>query len=161
MAQLEHGSPAPAFSLPDADGNIVSLAEYASGLVIVYFYPAALTPGCTLEAIDFTAHLAAFRDAGYSVIGISPDAPEKIARFRSNEHLTVTLLSDPERKVIQAYGAWGEKVLYGKRLETLIRSTFLVNVDAAGVGTIERAWYNVRATGHVERLAAELGIALS
>ncbi|MDR0436486.1 MAG: thioredoxin-dependent thiol peroxidase [Propionibacteriaceae bacterium] len=161
MAQLEPGSTAPAFSLPDADGNTVSLAQYAAGKVIVYFYPAALTPGCTLEAVDFTAHLADFRAAGYDVIGISPDTPEKLARFRSTEDLTVTLLSDPGREVIAAYGAWGEKTLYGKRIEGLVRSTFLVNVDASGVGTIEQARYNVRATGHVERLAAKLGVTIS
>jgi peroxiredoxin Q/BCP len=114
-----------------------------------------------LEAVDFTKHLADFHTAGYDVVGISPDTTEKLAHFRSAEELAVTLLSDPGREVIAAYGAWGEKVLYDKRMEGLIRSTFLVSVDASGVGTVERAWYNVRATGHVERLAAELGVSLS
>ncbi|MDR1355263.1 MAG: peroxiredoxin [Propionibacteriaceae bacterium] len=160
MAQLQSGSPAPSFTLYDADRKPVSLSDYATGKVVIYFYPAALTPGCTLEAVDFTAHLDTFRVAGYDIVGISPDTPEQLARFRSAENLAVTLLADPDKKTITAYGAWGEKMIYGKRLEGIIRSTFLVNVDAQGAGSIENAWYNIRATGHVKRLAAKLGIVL-
>ena len=149
---------APAFDLPDADGNRWRLTCFAPGAVIVYFYPAALTPGCTIEAIDFSARLDDFAAAGYHVVGISPDAPAKLARFTSAHNLSVPLLSDPDRSVIEAYGAWGTKMMYGKAMQGVIRSTFVVDVDDAGVGTVRLAHYNVKASGHVGRLAAELGV---
>jgi len=136
------------------------MADFAGRKVIVYFYPAALTPGCTMEAIDFTSHKQAFAEAGYDIVGISPDTPEKLARFVANKELTVTLLSDPEKTVIEAYRAWGTKVLYGKQMQGIIRSTFVVDVDADGKGTVKLAQYAVKATGHVERLAKQLGVAL-
>ena len=126
---------------------------------MVYFYPAALTPGCTIQAIDFTAHLDELAAAGIRVVGISPDPVAKLDRFTQKHHLRVTLLSDPTRTTLEAYGAWGEKMMYGKRVEGVIRSTFVVDVDAAGVGTIARADYNVRAKGHVDRLMDSLGLA--
>jgi peroxiredoxin Q/BCP len=159
MANLQPGDIAPTFSLPDATNKLVDLRDYASRKVIVYFYPAALTPGCTLEAVDFTSHQQAFADAGYDIVGISPDSPAKLAKFVDAKDLSVTLLADPDRAVIEAYGAWGTKVLYGKKMEGIIRSTFVVAVDEAGVAHVEIAEYNVRATGHVDRLAAKLGVA--
>lgn len=158
MAKLQVGDRAPSFALPDADGTVVSLSDYAGRRVVVYFYPAALTPGCTTQAVDFTAAAAEFSSAGYDVLGISPDAPAKLQRFRAKEALTVTLLADPDRTVLEAYGAWGSKMLYGKEITGVIRSTFVVDVDAAGVGTIAVAQYNVKATGHVDRLRKQLGI---
>jgi len=158
MTTLKLGDPAPAFDLLDADDRRVSLASFAPGPVIVYFYPAALTPGCTIEAIDFSTRLDEFSAAGYRIVGISPDPTAKLARFVSAHDLTVTLLSDPDRSVIDAYGAWGSKVLYGKTMQGVIRSTFVVDVDDAGAGTVRLAQYNVKASGHVGRLAAELGI---
>lgn len=158
MAKLQVGDRAPSFALPDADGTVVSLSDYAGRRVVVYFYPAALTPGCTTQAVDFTAAAAEFSSAGYDVLGISPDAPAKLQRFRAKEALTVTLLADPDRTVLKAYGAWGSKMLYGKEITGVIRSTFVVDVDAAGVGTIAVAQYNVKATGHVDRLRKQLGI---
>lgn len=159
MARLQVGDPAPAFTLPDADGNEVSLSDYAGRRVIVYFYPAALTPGCTTQAVDFTASAEEIAAAGFDVVGISPDAVSKLAGFRQQEALTVTLLSDPDTSVLKAYGAWGTKVLYGKEITGVIRSTFVVEVDDAGAGTISVAQYNVKATGHVAKLRRELGIA--
>lgn len=158
MAKLQVGDRAPSFALPDADGTVVSLSDYAGRRVVVYFYPAALTPGCTTQAVDFTAAAAEFSSAGYDVLGISPDDPAKLQRFRAKEALTVTLLADPDRTVLEAYGAWGSKMLYGKEITGVIRSTFVVDVDAAGVGTIAVAQYNVKATGHVDRLRKQLGI---
>lgn len=158
MAKLQVGDRAPSFALPDADGTVVSLSDYAGRRVVVYFYPAALTPGCTTQAVDFTAAAAEFSSAGYDVLGISPDDPAKLQRFRAKEALTVTLLADPDRTVLEAYGAWGAKMLYGKEITGVIRSTFVVDVDAAGVGTIAVAQYNVKATGHVDRLRKQLGI---
>lgn len=158
MAKLQVGDRAPSFALPDADGTMVSLSDHAGRRVVVYFYPAALTPGCTTQAVDFTAAAAEFSSAGYDVLGISPDAPEKLQRFRAQEALTVTLLADPDRTVLEAYGAWGAKMLYGKEITGVIRSTFVVDVDAAGVGTVTVAQYNVKATGHVDRLRKQLGI---
>jgi peroxiredoxin Q/BCP len=158
MANLQTGDIAPAFTLPNAERKPVSLSDYPNTRVIVYFYPAALTPGCTLEAVDFTSHKQLFAAAGYSIIGISPDNPDKLAKFAAAKDLTVTLLADPDRTAIDAYGAWGTKVLYGKKMEGIIRSTFVVAVDEAGVGRVEDAEYNVRATGHVERLATKLGV---
>ncbi|MDT0342963.1 thioredoxin-dependent thiol peroxidase [Streptomyces litchfieldiae] len=152
--RLQPGDPAPAFTLPDADGKPVSLGDHAGRKVIVYFYPAALTPGCTKQACDFTDNLQLLTTAGYDVIGVSPDAPEKLAKFRAKEGLTVTLVSDPEKKVLQAYGAFGEKTMYGKKVTGVIRSTFVVDED----GTVAQALYNVRATGHVAKLIRDLDL---
>lgn len=158
MARLQVGDPAPPFTLPDANGTPVSLADYAGRRVVVYFYPAALTPGCTVEAVDFSAALDDLASAGYAVVGISPDKPEKLQRFRTKETLAVTLLSDPDREVLTAYGAFGTKMLYGKEIEGVIRSTFVIEVDAAGKGTVRLAQYNVKANGHVGRLLRDLGV---
>ena len=158
MATVQVGDRAPSFSLPDADGTPVSLADYAGRRVIVYFYPAALTPGCTIQAVDFTAALSDIAVAGYDVVGISPDQVEKLATFRNQAELSLTLLSDPELDVLKAYGAYGAKMLYGKEIVGVIRSTFVVDVDAAGVGTIAVAQRNVKATGHVAKLRRDLGI---
>lgn len=158
MAKLQVGDPAPTFTLPDPDGRPVSLADFAGRRVIVYFYPAAMTPGCTTQAIDFTAHADEFDDAGFDVLGISPDSPHKLATFRAKEHLDVVLLSDEDKAVMNAYGAYGTKMLYGKEIEGVIRSTFVVDVDAAGQGVITVAQYNVKATGHVGRLRRDLGV---
>ncbi|WP_129842362.1 thioredoxin-dependent thiol peroxidase [Streptomyces sp. RFCAC02] len=153
-ARLSPGDPAPAFTLPDADGNPVSLADHAGRKVIVYFYPAALTPGCTKQACDFTDNLSLLAGAGYDVIGVSPDKPEKLAKFRTQEDLRVTLVSDPDKKVLTAYGAFGEKQMYGRTVTGVIRSTVIVDER----GNVERALYNVRATGHVAKLIKDLGI---
>lgn len=153
-AQLSPGDPAPEFSLTDADGGTVSLADYKGTSVVVYFYPAASTPGCTKEACDFRDSLSELNDAGFAVVGISPDSPEKIAAFRDAEGLTFPLLSDPDRSVMTAWGAYGEKKNYGKTVQGVIRSTFVVDGD----GKIAKALYNVKATGHVERLRREIGV---
>ncbi|MEU6334260.1 thioredoxin-dependent thiol peroxidase [Streptomyces cellulosae] len=153
-ARLTPGDEAPAFTLPDADGNEVSLADHKGRKVIVYFYPAALTPGCTKQACDFTDNLDVLAGAGYDVIGISPDAPEKLAQFREKENLKVTLLADPDKKVLDAYGAYGEKKNYGKTYMGVIRSTIVVDEQ----GKVEHALYNVRATGHVAKIIKDLGI---
>ncbi|MCC9308578.1 thioredoxin-dependent thiol peroxidase [Kitasatospora sp. RB6PN24] len=152
--RLQAGDTAPAFSLPDADGNQVSLADHLGRKVIVYFYPAALTPGCTTQACDFTDNLEVFAGAGYDVIGISPDKPEKLGKFRETENLKVTLLSDVDKKVLEAYGAFGEKKLYGKTVVGVIRSTVVVDEQ----GKVERALYNVKATGHVAKLLRDLKV---
>ncbi|MDX3096189.1 thioredoxin-dependent thiol peroxidase [Streptomyces sp. ME01-24h] len=152
--RLQPGDTAPAFTLSDADGNEVSLAGHAGRKVIVYFYPAALTPGCTKQACDFTDNLDVLAGAGYDVIGISPDKPEKLARFRDKESLKVTLLADPDKSVLSAYGAFGEKKLYGKVVTGVIRSTVVVDEQ----GKVEHAWYNVKATGHVAKLIRDLGV---
>ncbi|WIY83368.1 thioredoxin-dependent thiol peroxidase [Propionimicrobium sp. PCR01-08-3] len=158
MSQLVAGEVAPAFTLPDADGNLVSLSDFPGRKVVVYFYPAAMTPGCTTQAVDFTAARDDFLEAGIDVIGISPDAPDKLAMFRQRKDLRITLLSDESKETLNAYGAWGTKVLYGKSMEGVLRSTFLIDVDDEGTGTIELAQYNVRATGHVDRLRRDLGL---
>ncbi|MEU0968622.1 thioredoxin-dependent thiol peroxidase [Streptomyces sp. NPDC005917] len=152
--RLQPGDVAPDFTLPDADGNEVSLSAHKGRKVIVYFYPAALTPGCTKQAFDFTDNLDLLADAGYDVIGISPDTSEKLIKFREKEHLRVTLLADPEKKVLDAYGAYGEKMNYGKTYMGVIRSTIIVDEQ----GKVERALYNVRATGHVAKIIKDLGI---
>ncbi|GAA2091764.1 thioredoxin-dependent thiol peroxidase [Kitasatospora saccharophila] len=152
--RLQPGDTAPAFTLPDADGKEVSLADHLGRRVIVYFYPAALTPGCTKQACDFTDNLEVFAGAGYDVIGISPDKPEKLGKFREAEDLKVTLLSDPEHRVLEAYGAYGEKVNYGRTYQGVIRSTIVVDER----GRVERALYNVRATGHVAKLLKDLKV---
>ncbi|WP_409471860.1 thioredoxin-dependent thiol peroxidase [Streptomyces sp. HC307] len=152
--RLQPGDVAPAFTLPDADGNEVSLSDHKGRKVIVYFYPAALTPGCTKQACDFTDNLDVLATAGYDVIGISPDKPEKLAKFREKESLKVTLAGDPDKTVIEAYGAYGEKKNYGKTYMGVIRSTIVVDEE----GKVERALYNVRATGHVAKIIKDLGI---
>ena len=152
--RLEPGDAAPDFTLPDADGKPVSLASYRGRRVVVYFYPAAMTPGCTKEAVGFQDRLQALEAAGVTVLGISPDEPPKLAKFRDRDALTFPLLSDPDTKVLQAYGAYGEKKLYGKTIVGVIRSTFIVDAD----GKIEKSFYNVKATGHVERILRELGV---
>jgi thioredoxin-dependent peroxiredoxin len=152
--RLEPGDVAPEFELPDADGNPVTLASLRGKRVILYFYPAAMTPGCTKESADFQSSLPDLAAAGVTVVGISPDAPPKLAKFREKEGLAFPLLSDPETKVLQEYGAYGEKKLYGKVVIGVIRSTFVIDPE----GKIERAYYNVKATGHVERLRRDLGL---
>jgi peroxiredoxin Q/BCP len=152
--RLEPGDAAPDFTLPDADGKPVALSSYRGRRVVVYFYPAAMTPGCTKEAVGFQDHLQALDAAGVAVLGISPDEPLKLAKFRDRDSLTFPLLSDPDTKVLRAYGAYGEKKLYGKTIVGVIRSTFIVDAD----GKIEKPFYNVKATGHVERILRELGV---
>ncbi|GAA5071689.1 thioredoxin-dependent thiol peroxidase [Nocardia iowensis] len=152
--RLSPGDTAPDFTLPDADGKDVSLADYRGRKVIVYFYPAASTPGCTKEACDFRDNLADLDGAGIDVLGISPDKPAKLAKFRDAEQLTFPLLSDPDKKVLTAWGAFGEKTMYGKTVTGVIRSTFLVDEE----GKIAVAQYNVRATGHVAKLRRDLSV---
>ena len=154
--RLSPGDAAPDFTLSDDKGTEVSLSDLRGEQVIVYFYPAAMTPGCTKQACDFTDSLDALQAAGYRVLGISPDKPEKLAKFRERDGLTITLLSDPERHALMAYGAFGEKKLYGKVVEGVIRSTFVVDEE----GRIRIAQYNVKATGHVAKLRRNLGIDL-
>jgi len=152
MARLSPGDPAPDFTLPDADGNPVSLSELRGRKVVVYFYPAAMTPGCTTQACDFRDNDAALQRAGYAVLGISPDAPAKLAKFRQRDAVPFPLLSDPDHAALEAYGAWGEKTLYGKKTTGVLRSTFVIDED----GRIRLAQYNVKATGHVAKLMREL-----
>ncbi|SEA99674.1 thioredoxin-dependent thiol peroxidase [Leifsonia sp. 21MFCrub1.1] len=153
-ARLEAGSPAPSFTLTDQDGAAVSLSDFAGENVIVYFYPAAMTPGCTTEACDFRDNLNSLKSAGYQVIGISKDAPAKNKQFQEQDGLNFPLLSDEDLAVHRAYGAYGEKKLYGKTVEGVIRSTFVVDPD----GTVRLPLYNVKATGHVASLRKKLGI---
>ena len=141
MSQLAVGDNAPAFSLPDAQDKLVSLSDFAGRKVVLYFYPAAMTPGCTTQAVDFTAA----RD-------------DRLEKFRERKHLNIQLLADPSLEVIKAYGAWGSKTLYGKTMDGVLRSTFVIDVAEDGTGTIELAQYNVRATGHVDRLRRDLGL---
>ncbi|HEY9389741.1 MAG TPA: thioredoxin-dependent thiol peroxidase [Mycobacteriales bacterium] len=154
VTRLTPGDPAPDFTLSDPDGNPVSLSSHRGGRVVVYFYPAAMTPGCTKQAVDFRDNIKDLAEAGYTVLGISPDNPSKLARFRDNEGITFPLLSDPQRQVMTEWGAYGEKQLYGRTVVGVIRSTFVVDPD----GTIELAQYGVKATGHVARLLRELGV---
>ena len=156
--RLTAGDPAPAFSLPNAADETVSLSDYAGKRVVVYFYPAAMTPGCTTQAVDFTAAEDEFDDAGVDVVGISPDVPTKLAKFIAKEVISFPLLSDADKSVMKAYHAFGLKKLYGKEVEGVIRSTFVIDVDDDGEGTIAIAQYNVKATGHVARLRRDLGI---
>jgi thioredoxin-dependent peroxiredoxin len=155
MDRLSPGDPAPDFTLPDDQGGEVSLAGLRGRKVIVYFYPAAMTPGCTKQACDFTESLDSLQASGYEVLAISPDKPEKLAKFRDRDALTIPLLSDADRSVMTAYGAFGEKKLYGKVVQGVIRSTFVVDEE----GRIELAQYNVKATGHVAKLRKDLGLA--
>jgi len=152
--RLSPGDTAPDFTLADDGGGEITLSALRGRKVIVYFYPAAMTPGCTTQACDFSDSLASLQAAGYEVLGISPDAPAELARFRARDHLTITLLSDPDRAVLAAYGAFGEKKLYGKVVQGVIRSTIVVGED----GTVEQAQYNVKATGHVAKLRRDLGL---
>jgi peroxiredoxin Q/BCP len=152
--RLAPGDVAPDFTLPTDTGERVSLADYRGRKVIVYFYPAAMTPGCTTQARDFTDALSALQGAGYDVLGISPDKAEKLAKFRDKDNLAITLLSDSDRSVMTAYGAYGEKTMYGKTVEGVIRSTFVVDEE----GRIELAQYNVKATGHVAKLRRDLAL---
>ena len=153
-ARLAPGDRAPAFGLKDDTGQTVRLSDFKGSKVIVYFYPAAMTPGCTTQACDFTAAMTDFTTAGYTVLGISPDKPEKLAKFRTEGSLNFTLLSDPTKATMEKYGAFGEKQLYGKTVVGVIRSTFVINEK----GVIEQAQYNVKAKGHVAKLARELEI---
>lgn len=152
--RLATGDPAPDFTLPSDEGGLVTLSDLRGGKVIVYFYPAAMTPGCTTQACDFTESLGSLRSAGYDVLGISPDKPAELTQFREHDSLGITLLSDEDRRVMAAYSAYGEKQLYGKTVEGVIRSTFVVDEQ----GRIELAQYNVKATGHVAKLRRNLGI---
>ena len=152
--RLQPGDPAPDFTLPSDTGASVTLSDLRGGKVIVYFYPAAMTPGCTKQACDFSDSLDRLAAEGYTVLGISPDKPEKLAKFRERDGLTIALLSDPDKDVLRAWGAFGEKKLYGKVVEGVIRSTCVVGAD----GTLEYAAYNVKATGHVAKLRRDLGL---
>lgn len=148
------GELAPPFSLPDERGRVVSLSDYAGKRLLVYFYPRAFTPGCTNEACDLRDRHDAFLRAGWQVVGISPDPPERLARFREEHRLPFPLLSDPDHRVAEAYGAWGTKRSYGRETQGMIRSTFAIGPD----GHIEAAWRNVRAAGHAGKVAAQLGV---
>jgi peroxiredoxin Q/BCP len=154
MTRLVTGDPAPDFTLPTDDGKEVSLTDSRGRRTIVYFYPAAMTPGCTTQACDFTDSLSSLQAQGYDVLGISPDSPAQLAKFREKDGLTITLLSDADRSVMKAYGAFGEKKLYGKTVEGVLRSTFVVDEE----GRIALAQYNVKATGHVAKLRRDLGL---
>jgi peroxiredoxin Q/BCP len=152
--RLSPGDKAPDFTLPDADGRPVSLSSFRGRTVVVYFYPAAGTPGCTKEACDFRDNLAELNGAGVDVLGISPDKPDKLAKFRDKEGLTFPLLSDVDRGTLSAYGAYGEKTMYGRKVTGVIRSTFVVDPE----GTLSAALYNVRAAGHVAKLRKDLAL---
>lgn len=152
--RLEPGTPAPDFTLPDQDGSPVSLRDLRGQKVVLYFYPAAMTSGCTTEACDFRDSITSLAGAGYTVLGVSPDEPAKLKQFAERDGLTFPLLSDADRAVHEAYGTWGEKKNYGKVVMGVIRSTFVLDED----GVVTKALYNVKATGHVARLRRELGI---
>ena len=152
MTRLVAGDPAPAFTLPDQDGKPVSLHDFRGSTVIVYFYPADDTPGCTKEACQFNENLAAFQRSGAKVLGISPDSAAKHVAFREKYGLAFPLLSDPDHSVMEAYGAWGEKTMSGKKTVGTIRSTFVVDDQ----GNVARAWYNVRADGHAAKVLETL-----
>ena len=152
---LEAGQKAPAFTLSDAEGNQVSLSDFAGKNVIVYFYPAASTPGCTTQACDFRDNMASLQSAGYVVLGVSKDKLSALQKFAAEENLSFPLLSDEDLAVHHAYGAFGEKSMYGKKVQGVLRSTFVVD----GEGTLTHALYNVKATGHVESLKKKLGLA--
>lgn len=154
MPRLAAGDTAPDFTLPTADGGSVTLSDLRGEHVVVYFYPAAGTPGCTTQACDFRDSLASLQSHGYRVVGVSPDGVEALARFAEAEDLTFPLASDPDRQVLEAWGAWGEKTLYGKTVTGVIRSTVVVDPQ----GVVELARYNVKATGHVAKLRRDLGI---
>jgi len=151
--RLEAGDAAPAFTLSDADGKQVSLSDYAGRKVVVYAYPAAMTPGCTKQACDFRDSLQSLAAAGYAVVGLSPDKPEKLAKFRERDALNFPLLSDPDHKVLEAYGAWGEKKNYGKTYMGIIRSAFLVDEN----GKLAEVWYKISPADTPKKLLAALG----
>src|SRR6184192_1140845 len=153
-ARLEPGDPAPDFALTDDRGGTVRLSDLRGRRVVLYAYPAAMTPGCTTQACDFRDNIASLRGGGYEVVGISPDSPAQLAKFRERDDLTFPLVGDEDRKVLTAYGAYGEKQLYGKTVVGVIRSTFVIDEQ----GRIERAMYNVKATGHVAKLRKDLGV---
>jgi len=152
--RLNAGDAAPEFTLPTDNGDSLSLKDLRGRKVVLYAYPAAMTPGCTTQACDFRDSLASLRSAGYEVVGISPDPPAKLAKFRERDAITFPLVSDQDKSVLTAYGAFGEKQMYGKTVTGVIRSTFVINED----GAIEHALYNVKATGHVAKLRRDLGI---
>ena len=152
--RLEPGDPAPDFTLRTDSGERLHLADLRGRRVVLYAYPAAMTPGCTTQACDFRDSLSSLNAAGVDVVGISPDSPEKLAQFRAKEGLTFPLVSDTDRSVLTAYGAYGEKQNYGKTVVGVIRSTFVIDPE----GRIERAMYNVKATGHVAKLRRDLGL---
>lgn len=152
--RLVPGDTAPDFTLTNDQGEDVSLSDLRGQNVIVYFYPAAMTPGCTTQACDFSDNINTLRGKGYEVLGISPDKPEKLAKFRDKDGLTIQLLSDADRSVMNAYGAFGEKKFYGKTVEGVIRSTVVVDPE----GKVSHAFYNVKATGHVAKLRRDLGL---
>ncbi len=154
MTRLAPGDPAPDFTLDDADGKPVSLHDFRGRRVIVYFYPAAMTPGCTKQACDFRDSLDSLAAAGFAVLGVSPDKPAKLTKFRERDGVNFPLLSDPDRGVLDAYGAYGEKSMYGKKVMGVIRSTFVVDEQ----GALELAQYNVKASGHVAKLRGDLGL---
>jgi thioredoxin-dependent peroxiredoxin len=152
--RLEPGDTAPDFTLTTDDGRTLSLSEFKGRRVVLYAYPAAMTPGCTTQACDFRDSLSSLHARGIEVIGISPDSPAKLTKFRQRDGLTFPLVSDPDKRVLTAYGAYGEKQNYGRTVTGVIRSTFVIDAD----GKIEKAMYNVKATGHVAKLRRELGI---
>ncbi|HKT57570.1 MAG TPA: thioredoxin-dependent thiol peroxidase [Microbacterium sp.] len=154
MPTLQPGDLAPDFTLADQDGSPVSLGDLRGTRAVLYFYPAAMTPGCTTEACDFRDSLASLTGAGYTVLGISRDDEAKLREFRERDSLTFPLLSDPDHAVHDAYGAWGEKMNYGKKIEGVLRSTFVIDED----GRILHALYNVKATGHVARVRKLVGL---
>jgi thioredoxin-dependent peroxiredoxin len=153
-ARLQPGDPAPAFTLATATGGSLSLTDLRGRKLILYAYPAAMTSGCTTQACDFRDSLSSLQAAGYEVVGLSPDEPAKLFKFRARDGLTFPLLSDPDRTVLTAYGAWGERKLYGKTVTGVIRSTFVIDEQ----GRIEHALYHVKATGHVAKLRRDLGL---
>jgi thioredoxin-dependent peroxiredoxin len=154
MTRLAPGDAAPDFTLPTDNGDTLSLKDLRGRKVVLYAYPAAMTPGCTTQACDFRDSLASLQAAGYEVVGISPDAPAKLAKFRERDAITFPLVSDQDKSVLMAYGAYGEKQMYGKTVTGVIRSTFVIDED----GSIDRALYNVKAAGHVAKLRRDLGI---
>ena len=153
-ARLAPGDMAPDFTLPTSDGSDLTLSSLRGKKVILYAYPAAMTPGCTTQACDFRDSIASLKGAGYQVVGISPDKPAKLAQFVERDAITFPLVSNPDKDVLEAYGAYGEKQLYGKTVTGVIRSTFVIDEK----GVIEHAFYNVKATGHVAKLRRDLGL---
>lgn len=157
-ARLEPGDAAPPLGLSDDTGVVHDWSTHLGERVVLYVYPAAMTPGCTRQACDFRDSIDSLAAAGITVLGLSPDKPEKLATFRERDSITFPLLSDPSQGVLTAYGAYGEKKLYGKVVTGVIRSSFVVAVDAQGKAVVEHAFYNVKATGHVARLRKDLGV---